>query len=928
MPASTYPVLFFNRGLISRLGLARHDIARGRLSAETMTNWMPRVLGSMMLRPGTKYIGATASNNATRMLPFVFANDDTAILELTNVVLRVWDGDTLITRPTVTAAVSNDTFDTDLTGWTDEDESGATSAWVSGGYLGLTGNGSAFAARSQVVTINQASTEHALEIVVTRGPVRLRVGSWDGLMLGDLLPDNIVAEVELATGTDSISFNSPSADDIRITLLSSLKRQVLVSSCEIAAAGVMVLATPWPTAALSSIRYDQSGDVVFVAADGYSQYRIVRRSFFEMPGRSWSVEQYLPGDGPFMVENVSGVTLAPAALSGNTTLTASQRVFYSTHAPTATNAGALFRVGSVGQTVTASITAQNTFTSAIRVTNVETARIFTVTIDEDALGAATFTLQRSLESSTGPWTDVFQRTADTTETFDDGLDNQIAWYRLGVKTGDYVNGTHTVTLNYTLGSITGICRVTSVTSATVANVEVLQDFGGTGASDSWSEGAWSDKQGWPTAVAFHDGRLGWAGRDKVWLSITDAFDSFDDEVEGDSGPISRTISNGPIDRVQWMLSLERLILGGQGAEWSIRASSFDEPLTPTGFSMKAAATQGSAAVQAVRVDRRGIFVQRAGTRVFELNMAADPQGTDYGIVDLTQLVPEVGEPSVSRIAVQRQPDTRLHCVLSDGTAAVLIVDPVENTLCWVKVETDNSSGAAAGLIEDVLVLPGSIEDSVYYVVRRTINAATVRYLEKWALESEAQGDALTWLADAAVSYTGAATTTITGLTHLEGRAVAVWAAGADVGTATNTPTSWTQTYTVSSGQISLATAATNVVVGLPYRARWKSGKLALQAALGTSLTKKKRVHGLGLILADTHAQGLFFGRDFTNMDKLPLVRRGAPVTSTSILTAEEDEIVPFPGDWTVDSRICLEARSPRPVTVLALAADTELHEQR
>jgi hypothetical protein len=36
--------------------------------------------------------------------------------------------------------------------------------------------------------------------------------------------------------------------------------------------------------------------------------------------------------------------------------------------------------------------------------------------------------------------------ADTTETYDDGLDNQIAWYRIGCKTGDYVAGTIAVSL--------------------------------------------------------------------------------------------------------------------------------------------------------------------------------------------------------------------------------------------------------------------------------------------------------------------------------------------------------------------------------------------------------------------------------------------------------------------------------------------------
>lgn len=920
MPAASHPILFFNRGLISPLGLARHDIARGRLSAETMTNWVPRVLGSMMIRPGLGYIGATASNNAARMLPFVFANDDAAIVELTDNLMRVWVSDALVTRPSPgTAAITNTTFTSNITGWTDLDDAGCTSQASAGGYMGLLGNDEAYAARYQDVTVDAPNIEHTLEIVVERGPVELRVGAIPGAVTATDLPQEYVGTM-LETGVHRIAFVP--TGNFRVSFLSTFKRLILVDSCAISAAGTMTLTAPWPTAALNSLRFDQSGDVIYVAANGYVQHRIVRRSFTGATGRSWSIERYLPEDGPFNVINTDRhLTMTPAALSGNTTLTASKNFFKSTHAPTTTSAGALFRVESDGQVVTQSITAQNTFTNTIRVTGAENTRIFTITIDEDGGGSATFTLQRSLVSDSGPWTDVLSRTADTTETFDDALDNQVIWYRLGVKTGDYGSGTHTVTLTYTNGSISGVARVTSYVSPTVVNVEVITEFGGISASDSWFEGSWSDLRGWPSAIVFHDGRLCWAGKDKVWLSVSDAFDSFDDTVVGDSGPISRSIGNGPVDKVNWMLSLDRLVLGGQGAEWSARSSSLDEPLTPTAFTMKAASTQGSAAVQAVRIDRRGVFVQRSGSRVYELNAAADPQGTDYAAVDLTQIVPEVTEPSVVRMAVQRKPDTRVHCVLSDGTVALLVIDETENALCWSKVETQ-------GLVEDVVVLPGLVEDSVYYVVARTIEAP-VRYLEKWALESEARGAAINKIADSHVTYTGAATATISGLTHLIAQGVTVWANGSDVGSTAFTASGYAQTHTVSgAGTITLPVAATNVTVGLPYRAQWKSAKLALPAALGTSLTKKKRVHGFGLILADTHAQGIFFGRNFTNMDPLPTVRNGAPVASGTILDSAEDGAFPFPGDWLTDSRICLEARSPRPATIVAAVADTETQEQR
>ena len=122
--------------------------------------------------------------------------------------------------------------------------------------------------------------------------------------------------------------------------------------------------------------------------------------------------------------------------------------------------------------------------------------------------------------------------------------------------------------------------------------------------------------------------------------MSDAFTSYLDTTEGDSGPISRTVGAGPVDTINWALPLQRLILGAEGAEFSARASSFDEILTPSNFNLKPASTQGSAAVQGVKIDSHGIFVQRGGTRVFEL--AFDTETYDYGSSDLSILVPEIG----------------------------------------------------------------------------------------------------------------------------------------------------------------------------------------------------------------------------------------------------------------------------------------------
>lgn len=871
MPKTTQALLSFNRGILSRLGLARIDLNRTPLSAEIMTNWMPRTLGSMMLRPGWQYISDTRNDAAAKLFPFVFATDDTAQLEITAGVLRIRIDDVLLTRSAVTAVVTNGTFTSDVTGWTDSDESGGASTWLTGGYLALLGNGTAAAIRDQQVTVNEASTEHALRLVVARGPVILRVGSTSG-------GDEYITETTLGTGTHSLAFTP--TGNFHVRLMNRRSFTSLVDSVAVEGSGNVELTVPYQAADLSLIRMTQSGDVLFVACNGYQQRKIVRRAV-----RSWSVVLYEPETGPFRNVNTTPITIAPSALTGDITLTASKALFR------AANVGSLYRIQSSGQTVTESINADNTFSDPIRVAGVEGQRAFGITI------AGTFTAIVTLQYSVaepGSWVDVTTYTTAQSISHNDDLDNQIIYYRIGVKSGDFTSGPVVVTLTYTSGSITGVARVTAYTSTTVVNAVVLTDFGATTASSDWWESVWSDRRGWPSAVALYEGRLWWFGADKSIGSISDAFEDFDDNFEGDAGPINRSIGEGPVDSICWALPMQRLIIGTQGAEFSARSSSFDEPLTPTNFNIKPASTQGSKLVNAVRVDSLGIFVQRSGQRLYQLSYNLDQN--DYRSEDLTIGVPDLNEDGIIHIAAQRQPDTRIHCVRSDGTAAILIFDSGENVVCWVEVETD-------GDIEDVCVMPGTSEDAVYYVVNRSGG----RYIEKWALESECRGGTLNKQADSFVIYSGAATTTITGLGHLNGKSVVAWGAGKDLGT-----------YTVSSSQITgLPEAVTNAIVGLGYSATFKSAKQAFGAAMGTPLNQRKRIDHVGLILADTHYQGLEFGPDFTTMDSLPLIERYEEIAVDTVWDAYDEDLISFPGEWSTDSRVCLRATAPRPATILA-----------
>ena len=898
MASQDKELLAFNRGVISSRGLARIDLKRMAMSAETQRNWMPRVLGSMMLRPGLEFIDRT-NGDATgpaRQIPFTFGVDDTAQLELSDANLRVRIDDVLISRPTVTTAVTNGGFGASLADWNDEDESGATSSHHASGYMSLVGTGTNAAIRNQEVTTVETDVEHALIINQHTGRVRIRVGSTEH-------DDDYISETLLDVGYHSLAFTP--TGNFWIELANVEAHKVWVDSINVEAAGTMDLLTPWAEDDLPNLRWDQSGDVIYVAckreaagvANAVKLMKIERRG----TGRSWSVVRYLPDDGPFRVQNTGPITLTPSALSGDIGIEASKAIFKSTHS----TFNSLWRIASQGQTVTTDVTdGSETFTGEIRVVGSETSRIFGIIIEGTWTG--TVTLQFAFTED-GPWNDVTTWTANTSESYDDQQAGQIIYYRIGCKTGEWSSGTITVTLTYTGGSIQGVARCNTVTDSKNITASVLKDFGAVTASKDWWEGEWSGLRGFPTAPAIHEGRLWWAGNDKIFGSASDGYETFDDNIEGDGGPISRSIGSGPIRVIHWLMSMGRLLFGTSDNSANImatkfdgnnplgaRSNSFDEPLTPTNFNIKT-------------ISSKGIFVDRTEQRLYELTYNIDEQ--DYKSLDLSIFAPDFNTVGITQIAVQMKPDVRVHCVRSDGTVGVLIFDRLENVICWVDVD----SSGAGGLIEDVSVLPGTVEDQVYYIVKRTINSGTQRHLCKWALESEAIGGDLNKMADSFVVYDDTPTTApfVTELLHLRDETVEVWADGADIGE-----------HTVSAtGGLTLAVAASKVVAGLGYTAQFKSAKMAEQEGIG--LLEHKKINRLGFIAENLHHQGLQYGPDFTNLNDLPAVEFGDVVAADTIHASYHEDNFAFGGDWDSDSRICLQAAAPRPCTILAAIAQFE-----
>jgi hypothetical protein len=1113
----------FNRGLISPKSLARVDLDRTRLSAEVMTNWLPKTQGAMTIRPGTKYMGSSLNDTGAEFFEFVASTDDVALLEATNNKLRIWLGSdahnlSLLGRPavnttltladtgwsntstggavstaatdlipTMTAATTNGvtitassqlvtgtteatgvswkigdnntttnwadtginkstlpswvnvdfgssdtgawpavrsysirapdtsaekefapkrwelltsnydtgTYATDTGKWTLTDTQGSETAWAAAEkrtytrpdadtgtiekrrhwrlyviesntasqplriaemelfdnataqQVKLQGGSRSFNATAigslarleKAVVTSDTGTEHSLAITIDRGPITLRVGSSQR-------DDDYIGETVLGTGYHNLAFTP--TGNFYVTLQSDSLVDRIVSACGIADTGTVEITTQWDANDISSIRYDQSADIIYAVCDGAKPQKIERRG----TGRSWSVVNYDPSSGPFLPAASSSAKLEVSKTYGNTTMNANIPFFTSDHT------GAIIRLFHEGQGGVWPLGALDAKTDAILVTGINDTgggagieRQLTISVSGTWSGR--IAIERSFDGDDRGFNAASANYLDTgtVSTFDGGStasdtgtftrrlrdadDNVKVYYRARITS--YTSGVAIVTITYGNGGVTGIARVTSYNSNTSVDVEVLSRFSDTGATDNWQQGYWSAARSFPTAVALHGGRLCFAQGGSIFLSVSDDYENFDDETTGDAAPLIKTLGSGPVDSINWLIALLRLLIGTAGAEIALKSSSLDEPVTKDNASAGTFSTQGSANLRAVKMDNRAIFVQRSGQRVFMIG--AGTQGStfgDYENFELTLLVPDLLEEGVVSIGIQRQPDTRIHCVLADGRVAILTYEPTEEVICWSMWKGDTGT---APIVERVAVLPGANEDAVFYHVKRTINGATKRFLEKWALESECMGDTgLTWLMDCAKSYTdtGRTTAMVDVATHLVGESVVAWGS-LDTGSYPHVDLSpdvaGVQTrYTVDTGGDVTFSALTqgvhHAVVGLPYHADWTSAKLAYAAEMGSALGQMKRTDKIAFVLYQTHNNGLFFGNDTGLLDPLPRVNDdGAEVDPDKIFAAYDKHAMPFPGLWNEDSRICLRGRSPRPVTVLAAIPTVQTNEK-
>lgn len=385
----------------------------------------------------------------------------------------------------------------------------------------------------------------------------------------------------------------------------------------------------------------------------------------------------------------------------------------------------------------------------------------------------------------------------------------------------------------------GILKVTSFVSSEEVEVLCLFPPGDDAATMYWEEGAWSTFRGFPRAVAFHENRLFFAGTRArpltIWGSTIDDYPNFRVSGDDDAG-LSLTLASDAANGIQSLCSQRNLIALTTGSEWAIGKRDAEKTMTPATATAKRDTQFGSASIQAFPLGESVIYIQRSEQIVRSFSWSFEDDG--YRSNDLTLMAEHIAGTGIRQIAAQKNPYPTFWCVLESGQLAGLLYDRRQNIAGWFRYTTGErivGGETVYDSFESIAWVSGQEEDEGWVLVKRTVDGADVRYIERFQPDKtrklKSGGQNLVCDADCAVIKTISESATVTGLGHLEGREVVVLANGSPQ----------PPLVVDSSGEVELQFEATDIVAGLQFTAYLTPTFLETNDPATLSKVAKKRI---------------------------------------------------------------------------------------
>ena len=471
--------------------------------------------------------------------------------------------------------------------------------------------------------------------------------------------------------------------------------------------------------------------------------------------------------------------------------------------------------------------------------------------------------------------------------------------------------------NWGWGTITSRASTTSVGVTWITAV-------GTTAATTWRLGVWGDTTGYPRAVCFNQDRLVFAGAtsypNRIDGSITSDYENFAPTdtagVVVDSNAYGFALNDTKQNVINWMVSDEfGLLAGTANAEWVIAASTTQVALTATNVNAKQTTTYGSTNVTPVRVGKSTLYVQRTKRKLREMNYQFT-LGT-FQAPDISVVSEHLTKNGIKQMAVQKAPQPIVWIVRNDGVMVGVLYDKDNDIIGWHNHQLGGYSDAAQTLppvVESVATIPSpdTTRDQVWVSVQRYINGAIYRSVEVMTKFWE-DGDTLNnaFFVDCGATYSGAATTTISGLTWLKGQTVSVLANGSV----------HPDCVVDSSGVITLQRSTTVAQVGLGYNSDGKTLRIEAGGGDGSAQGKLKRIHRI--IMRFYQSVGLRVQATGASSSYPEPFRTSADLMDNPIALYTGDKRWAWDGSYELEGQVFWRQSDPLPSNILMVSAQLE-----
>ena len=620
---------------------------------------------------------------------------------------------------------------------------------------------------------------------------------------------------------------------------------------------IVEVTTTYSATEVFELNYTQSADVVYLAHKSHEPAKLTRTT-----ATSFTIADIDFVDGPYLDENDTTTTLYASAQTGSgITITASASLF------TSADVGRYIRLREVLEVHYDEWEASKSYANNVKVR-------FNGHVYKHTTGNT-------------------QTSGNTPPVHLEGSEvyGALTW------TYQHDNNGYVVITGFTSATV-----VTATVKTNAIGISTLPEHavGSSNATKLWSLGAFNGDQGFPRAVGFYEQRLYFAGTTGQPQTIFGSVSAdFENHTPGtlDSDAVNLTIASDSVNVIRHLLPARFLQVLTTGAEFTLSGGTGSQPVTPTNVNVLRETTFGTSDIRPVRAGNSTILIQKGQEKVKEITFNLDTDGL-LGI-DLTILADHIPRGGLTDMVWQQEPELILWFVHSDGRLVGLTYDRANAAVGW----HDHAIGGS-GIVESITAIPSGAEDQVYVSVKRTIDGSTVRHIEFIKTIEFGDDVADAFFVDSGLTYDSTATSTITGLNHLEGEVVSILADGATH-----------PDRTVSGGAITLDRTASKVHVGYSYSSTVETLRLEAGADDGVAQGKIKRIHGVTARFFNT--VGAELGPDTDNLDRLPF-RDSSMAMNKAVPLFTGDKEIYFPSGYETDARVVVRQSQPLPMTVLAI----------